>query len=99
MLATAEQQPGQNVKTTIEPGLQEATVAALGGRSGGAVALDARNGQVRALAGSAYSSLQPPGSTFKVITTTAALDEDKVRLDDSFPVVTEINPAPRPVRV
>lgn len=95
VLATAEQQPGQNVKTTIEPGLQEATVAALGGRSGGAVALDARNGQVRALAGSAYSSLQPPGSTFKVITTTAALDEDKVRLDDSFPVVTEINPAPQ----
>ncbi|MDP9189357.1 MAG: penicillin-binding transpeptidase domain-containing protein, partial [Actinomycetota bacterium] len=94
VLATAQQQPGQSVAATIDPDLQEATVAALGGRSGGAAVLDARNGQVRALAGSAYSSLQPPGSIFKVITTTAALEDGKVKLEDSFPVVTEINPAP-----
>jgi cell division protein FtsI/penicillin-binding protein 2 len=50
---------------------------------------------VKALAGSAYSSLQPPGSSFKVITATAGLEEDKVKLDDSFEVVEEINPAPQ----
>jgi peptidoglycan glycosyltransferase len=94
VLATAEQKPGQNVPTTIDPDLQEVTVAALAGRSGGAVALDARTGAVKALAGSAYSLLQPPGSTFKVITATAALEDSKVKLDDEFDVVTEINPAP-----
>jgi cell division protein FtsI/penicillin-binding protein 2 len=56
--------------------------------------LDARNGQVRALAGSAYSAPQPPGSTFKVITTSAALEDDKVKLDDTFDVIEEINPSP-----
>jgi cell division protein FtsI/penicillin-binding protein 2 len=94
VLATSEQQPGQPVKTTIDPDLQRTTVDALGGQSGGVVVLDARTGAVRALAGSAYSSPQPPGSTFKVMTTTAALEDDKVKLSDTFPVVTEINPAP-----
>ena len=93
VLATSEQQPGQSLKTTIDPDLQEVTVAALGGQSGGVAVLDARNGQVRALAGSAYSAPQPPGSTFKVITTTAALEADKVKLDDVFDVVTSTNPS------
>ena len=68
---------------------------ALGGQSGGAVVLNARNGDVLALAGSAYSSPQPPGSTFKVITTTAALEGHDVKLTDNFPVLTEINPDPQ----
>jgi cell division protein FtsI/penicillin-binding protein 2 len=94
VLATAQQQPGQPVRTTIDPDLQEVTVGALAGRGGGIAVLDARNGQVRALAGQAVSLLRPPGSTFKVITATAALEADKVKLDDTFPVVTELNPAP-----
>ena len=93
-LATAEQAPGEPVKTTIFPDLQRLTVDALGGRSGGIALLDARTGAVRALAGSAYSAPQPPGSTFKVVTATAALEDKKVSLDDTFDVVTEINPAP-----
>ena len=67
---------------------------ALGGQSGGAVVLNARTGDVLAIAGSAYSSPQPPGSTFKVITTTAALEGHDVKLSDTFPVLTEINPDP-----
>ena len=93
VLATSQQQPGQSVRTTIDPDLQDVTVAALAGQSGGVAVLDARNGEVRALAGSAYSAPQPPGSTFKVITTTAALEEDKVKLDDVFDVVTSTNPS------
>jgi cell division protein FtsI/penicillin-binding protein 2 len=94
VLATAEKRPGAPLKTTIDPQLQETTVNALGGQSGGIAVLDARNGEVRALAASAFSSPQPPGSIFKVITTTAGLEEGKVKLDEQFPVVTEINPDP-----
>jgi peptidoglycan glycosyltransferase len=94
VLATAHGTPGQPVRTTIDPHLQSTTVAALGGQSGGVVVLNARNGKVLALAGSAYSSPQPPGSTFKVITTTAALENHDVKLTDTFPHLTEINPDP-----
>jgi peptidoglycan glycosyltransferase len=94
VLATAHGTPGQAVHTTIDPRLQSTTVNALGGQSGGAVVLNARTGDVLAIAGSAYSSPQPPGSTFKVITTTAALEGKDVKLSDTFPVLTEINPDP-----
>jgi cell division protein FtsI/penicillin-binding protein 2 len=93
-LATSEQRPGVDLKTTIDPDVQQNSVNALAGRSGGVVVLDARNGQVRAMAGSAYSAPQPPGSTFKVITTTAGLEAGEVKLDEQFPVVTETNPSP-----
>ena len=95
VLATAHGTPGQPVRTTIDPRIQTITVNALGGQSGGAVVLNARNGDVLGLAGSAYSSPQPPGSTFKVITTTAALEGHDVKLTDNFPVLTEINPDPQ----
>jgi penicillin-binding protein A len=93
-LATAQGSPGQPVRTTIDARLQTTTVNALAGQSGGVVVLNAQTGAVLALAGSAYSAPQPPGSTFKVITTTAALDGKDVKLSDTFPVVTEINPDP-----
>jgi penicillin-binding protein A len=95
VLASTQGTPGQPVRTTIDPRLQTITVNALGGQSGGAVVLNARNGDVLAMAGSAYSAPQPPGSTFKVITTTAALDGKDVKLTDTFPAVTEINPDPQ----
>jgi cell division protein FtsI/penicillin-binding protein 2 len=95
VLAAAHGTPGQSVRTTIDPRIQTITVNALGGQSGGAVVLNARNGDVLGLAGSAYSSPQPPGSTFKVITTTAALEGHDVKLTDNFPVLTEINPDPQ----
>jgi penicillin-binding protein A len=94
VLARAQGGPGQPVRTTIEPRLQTITVNALGGQSGGVVVLNAKTGAVLALAGSAYSAPQPPGSIFKVITTTAALEGNDVKLNETFPVVTEINPDP-----
>jgi peptidoglycan glycosyltransferase len=94
VLARSQGAPGQPVRTTIDPRLQATTVSALGGQSGGVVVLNAKTGAVLALAGSAYSAPQPPGSTFKVITTTAALEGHDVKLSDTFPVLTEINPDP-----
>ena len=74
-LASGQPVPGKPVKTTIDPDLQEAAVTALGDQFGGVAALDARDGSVKALAGIAFSAPQPPGSTFKVITTSAALED------------------------
>lgn len=91
LLAAAEPRRGRAVRTTVDPTLQEAAVAALAGRLGGIAVLDARNGAVRALAGQAFSAPQPPGSIFKVITTTAALREGDVSFDDEFPVVDGAN--------
>jgi peptidoglycan glycosyltransferase len=36
----------------------------------------------------AAQELYPPGSTFKLITTTAALEDHKIRLSDTFPIET-----------
>ena len=66
--------PGKPVKTTIDPDIQTAAVSALGGTYGGVAVLDARNGDVLGVAGLAFSAPQPPGSTFKVVTATAALE-------------------------
>ena len=90
-IAEAEPRAGAPVKTTIDPGLQESAVAALAGRAGGIAVLDTRNGDVRALAGQALSAPQPPGSTFKMITTIAALKNDLVSLDDEFEITNGVN--------
>jgi peptidoglycan glycosyltransferase len=90
-LAKSKPQPGAPVKTTIDPDLQESAVAALAGRSGGVAVLDTRNGDVRALAGQAFSAPQPPGSTFKVVTTVAALEAGAVSMEDEFEISDGIN--------
>jgi cell division protein FtsI/penicillin-binding protein 2 len=90
-IAEAKPKAGAPVKTTIDPDLQESAVAALAGRAGGIAVLDSRSGNVRALAGQALSAPQPPGSTFKMITTTAALKNDLVSLDDEFEVTNGVN--------
>jgi cell division protein FtsI/penicillin-binding protein 2 len=90
-LAKSTPQPGAPLKTTVDPDLQEAAVIALAGRVGGIAVLDARNGDVRALAGQAYSAPQPPGSTFKMVTTTAALQKGVVSLEDEFEIVNGVN--------
>jgi len=90
-IAEDEPKPGAPVKTTIDVGLQEAAVSALAGRVGGIAVLDARNGDIRALAGQAFSAPQPPGSTFKMITTVAALQKGVVSLDDEFEITSGAN--------
>ncbi len=91
VIAKSKPTAGLPLKTTIDPTLQDSAVSALAGRSGGVAVLDARTGQVRALAGSAFSIPQPPGSTFKILTTTGALQKGVVSLDDTFPIVNGVN--------
>jgi peptidoglycan glycosyltransferase len=91
IISQSEPRAGAPVKTTIDPDLQQVAVSGLAGRAGGVAALDARNGDVRALAGQAFSAPQPPGSTFKMVTTTAALQKGVVSLDDEFELTDGVN--------
>jgi penicillin-binding protein A len=79
---------GRSVRSTIRPGLQRATVAALGDRLGGIAVVRPRDGSVLALSGLAVSAPQPPGSTFKIITASAALQAKIATLGSSYPVRT-----------
>jgi cell division protein FtsI/penicillin-binding protein 2 len=88
VLAKSAPIPGQTVTTTIDPPLERAAVTAMAGRYAGIAAMDPRTGALRALAGVAFSALQPPGSTMKIITATGALEAGIVKLSDTFPVQT-----------
>ena len=88
-LAQSRPRESEPVRTTIDLDVQEAALAALGGRFGGIAALDAQTGEVRALAGIAFSAPQPPGSTFKIITAAAGLEAGIVKPSSKFPVETK----------
>ena len=85
-------EPGAPVKTTIDPGLQESAVC--GPRRAASAASPC---STPATATSAPSPArpsrrpQPPGSTFKTITTTAALQKGVVSLDDEFEITNGVN--------
>jgi penicillin-binding protein A len=77
------------VRSTIDLKLEAAADQALAGRFGGIAAIEPRTGKIRALAGIAFSAPQPPGSVFKVITATAALEQRLVKPTTPFPVETK----------
>jgi penicillin-binding protein A len=79
---------GRPVRTTLRPSLMQKASAALGGKLGGVAVIRPRDGSVQALAGLAVSAPQPPGSTFKIITTAAALEHNAATPDTTYPVRT-----------
>jgi len=83
-VASAKSVPGHAVRTTIDPAIQQAAEASLS-MLGGIAVLQPATGQVLALAGLATDT-QPPGSTFKMVTTSAALEAHLVTLSSTFPV-------------
>jgi penicillin-binding protein A len=88
VLARVSRVKGHDVTTTIDTSIEAAAITALGGRYGGIAAIDPRSGAVRALVGVAFSALQPPGSTMKIITATGALEAGIVKLTDTFAIST-----------
>jgi peptidoglycan glycosyltransferase len=88
ILANATPVPAAPVMTTISPKMERAAVAALGDQYGGIVVMNPRTGALLALAGIADSALQPPGSTMKIITATAALQAHIATLSTVFAYAT-----------
>jgi hypothetical protein len=90
VLATAKPVKAKPLRTTIDPTLERAAASAIaGGFDPGIAAINPHTGGVEALAGIAFSAPQPPGSTMKIITATAALDAKLVTLDTAFPYASE----------
>jgi cell division protein FtsI/penicillin-binding protein 2 len=87
-LASVPVQNGRTIKTTINPTVEEAAISALAGRYAGLTVMDPRTGGLLGLAGIAFSAVQPPGSTMKIITATAALQAHLVTPTTQFPVQT-----------
>jgi cell division protein FtsI/penicillin-binding protein 2 len=88
VLATARPVQSNPVRTTINPAMEQDAVAALGGAYAGLAVMNPRTGAVEALAGIAFSAPQPPGSTMKIITASAALQAGLVTLGTTFPYAT-----------
>lgn len=77
-----------DVRTTISPSVEQAAVTALAGRVGGIVAIRPKTGEILAFAGIPFSGLQPPGSTFKMVTLTSALENKVAGPNSTFPYET-----------
>ena len=88
VIARAPLVPGRPLQTTIRPRLMSAAAAALGQQLGGVAVIRPRDGAVQALAGLAVSAPQPPGSTFKIITTAAALQAGIATPSSTYPIRT-----------
>ncbi len=76
------------VRTTVSPAVQSAAVSALGGQYGGVVAFEPATGEILAVAGIGLEALQPPGSTFKMVTVTAALEAGVAHTSTVYPYAT-----------
>ncbi len=80
---------GATVRSTINPTLETDAVDALGGKFAGMTVLNEKTGAVEAAVGLAFTDLQPPGSTFKIITTAAALADHVATPDTTYPMESE----------
>jgi penicillin-binding protein A len=88
MIARVAPRPGRSVRSTMQRDVQVAAQQALGNRLGGVAVIRPRDGSVLGLAGIAVSAPQPPGSTFKIITLSAALAAGIATPSSSYPVRT-----------
>lgn len=87
-LAIAVARAAHTVRTTISPAVQRAAVTALGGQLGGVVAMVPGTGQILAVAGLGIDDLQPPGSTFKMVTVSGVLQARIAGPHSTFPYAT-----------
>jgi peptidoglycan glycosyltransferase len=88
LLAYAAPHAAPPLRTTVSPAIQRAAVSALGGQLGGIIAMKPSTGELLAVAGIGLDGLQPPGSTFKMVTTTGILSAKLATPHTVFPYAT-----------
>jgi len=88
VLASVTPNTAPAVRSTVSPIVQRAAVTALGGQLGGIVAMQPATGQILAVAGLGLDSLQPPGSTFKMVTLSGVLQAGIATAHTTFPYAT-----------
>ena len=88
LLATAAPRPGVAVRTSLSPSLETLAEANIGGQEGGLVVMRPDTGEILAVAGTPFSELQPPGSTFKLVTLTGVLLAGLATPATTFPYET-----------
>jgi cell division protein FtsI/penicillin-binding protein 2 len=88
LLAYAAPRAAPAARTSVSPSIQRAAVSALGSQLGGIVAMEPSTGQILAVAGIGLEGLQPPGSTFKMITLTGVLEAHIATPSTVFPYAT-----------
>ncbi|HEX8155962.1 MAG TPA: penicillin-binding transpeptidase domain-containing protein [Solirubrobacteraceae bacterium] len=89
VLARSTPLPANAVRTSIDPVIQQAAVEAKGAYVGGVAVMRPRTGEILGLSGIAFSGLQPPGSTFKMVTLTGVLEAKIAGPRSTFPVQTK----------
>ncbi|HEY1834376.1 MAG TPA: penicillin-binding transpeptidase domain-containing protein [Solirubrobacteraceae bacterium] len=87
-LASVAAHAAPAVHTTVSPSLQQDAVTALGSHYGGIVAFKPSSGEILAVAGIGLDGLQPPGSTFKIVTLTGVLQAKLATPRTVFPYAT-----------
>jgi penicillin-binding protein A len=88
VLASSTPHSSAPVVSSVSRYLQQVAVNALGGRLGGIVAMRPTGGEILAVAGLGLDGLQPPGSTFKIITLSGALSAGLAQPSTRFPYDT-----------
>jgi cell division protein FtsI/penicillin-binding protein 2 len=88
VLAAVAPRQARAVRSSVSPSVQRAAVTALGGQLGGIVAMQPSDGEILAVAGLGLDSLQPPGSTFKMVTLTGVLEARIASPHTVFPYAT-----------
>jgi hypothetical protein len=88
VIATASPVAAAPVRTSVSPAVQRAAAVALGGQLGGVVVMRPHTGEVLAVSGLGIDDLQPPGSTFKMVTVTGVLQAGVAHTGTEFPYAT-----------
>lgn len=91
VLAQVEPEKARDVRSSISVAAVKAAAAAQADApdASGTTVIDSRTGEVLAFQGQAWTARQPPGSTMKIVTAAAALEDGVAKTTSTYPRETE----------
>ncbi|MDO9408692.1 penicillin-binding transpeptidase domain-containing protein [Patulibacter sp.] len=91
VLAEVAPKKARAVRSSISIAVVKAAAAAQANApdASGTMVIDSRTGEVLGFQGSAWTALQPPGSTMKIVTAAAALEDGVAKTTTTYPRQTE----------